>query len=699
MHEKPPKQEPQSAVVENAVDTGDIQLSPLAEKELVNKILNDYQLAGAQRTEWINKKAAGLKLYWGIRDSEKNFPFKNCSDVRVPLIRTLKETLHSNVWASFDLEEPFDVLPVGLEDVEKARKVRKFLNWQFTNEIDFEQMLDGILDHCLVYGHSVVKTTYLKEARINKVQGEGGMQSTPEVTFDGIKTHLIDPEQFLFPPYACHDDVQDLDYVIHEIPMTSSDIRRRMASAQYRQVKLDAPKSSGNNYTDVAIQNVKNKHVGTYSFDKGTDAHGSAARHHKVIEWYGFYDIDEDGIEENIMVTMLHDSREILRLVVWDISRPFVIVRFSPLVNSPWGESIADLIGQINEELNTLHNQRVDAVTLNNIPYGFYDPLSGFDPENIQLVPGLMIPTNGPPSNAVHFPVHNAIRPEMYREEEMLAAYAERLIGAGANIKGTENSSTISATEVATIDKRAGIRFKLVFSRIQRGMEKLAKSVLELNQKLMPAEKQIRVMGPNDSDPLFGTGLSHMNFTKSEMQGKFDIKARGQSIVEKDLNRQNQMMTYQIGIMSPLIMTDPESMFYLTRDTLEALGAKNRELYLKKPQYAVPQNPEDEQARIAQGEDMDPVLGENVEYHFKKHAEFINSPNFGLLTPESQTKMMIHLQKTMKLQQVMKQLQAVAQQKPQQSQGQPGAGRTDSAAEGNPPQEGQEKRPYGKPNQ
>lgn len=656
VNEKEPVQSPQSAVSENAIDTGDIQLPRREEDDLVNKIMNDFSNADSQRTEWLKKKAQGLKLYWGVRDGNKSFPFKNCSDVRVPLIRTLKETLQSNVWSSFDLDEPFDTLPVGLEDVEKARKVKKFLNWQFTNEIDFSEVLDGILDHCLAYGHAVLKTSYLKEVRIRKSRINGQMLTGPEILFDGVKVHIINPEDFLFPPYACQSDVQDLDYVIHEVPMTTSDIRRRMASGQYRQVDLDVPKSDSGRFdvNSASLQDVKNKHIGIYQTERSS-GQGGGNKHHKVIEWYGFYDIDGDGIEEDIMVTLLHDSREILRLVIWDISRPFTVIRFSPLVNTPWGESIADLIGQINEELNTLHNQRVDAVTLNNIPYGFYDPLSGFDPEQVQLVPGMMIPTNGPPQNAVHFPVHQIVRPEMYREEELLSAYAERLVGAGANVQGTENPRQISATEVATIDRRAGIRFKLIFSRIQRGLEKLAKNVIELNQRLMPVEKQVRVMGPNDADPLFG-GMTHMMFKRDELQGKFDVRTRGEPIVERDLSRQNQMLTYQIGTSNPLIANDPESLFYLTRDTLEALGAKNRELYLKKPQFAVPQNPEDEQARIAQGENIDPVLGENVDYHLKKHAEFINSPNFQLMTPESRLKMVGHFQKTVKLQQLVKQM-------------------------------------------
>ena len=361
------------------------------------------------------------------------------------------------------------------------------------------------------------------------------------------------------------------------------------------------------------------------------------------------------------MVAMLLDSRKILRMVSWDISRPFRLIRFSPIFNTPFGESVPDLLGRLNEELNTLHNQRVDAVTINNIPFGFFDPASGFDPEKMEMAPGVFYPTNGRPSDAVYFPPSQPVKPEMYREEELLLTYAERLLGAGANVQGGAQPRRTSATEIATIDRRTGIRFFTIFKRIQEGLEEVGKLVLELDQKFMPPIKQIRVMGANDY-PLFERRVTFDSIQKDEMQGKFDVVAVGESLADQEANKQEQLAIYQLGTSNPLIAMDPESLYELTKDTLMALGDKNIGAHLKKPQVSVPQNPEDEHNRMAQGERVDPVQGENYDYHLAKHGEFINSPQFLLIPEGAQIEVMRHYQNTIRVKQLHMQLLQLQQQ-------------------------------------
>ena len=460
------------------------------------------------------------------------------------------------------------------------------------------------------------------------------------------------------------DDVQKLDFVMHEIPMTTSDIRRRMASGQYRGVEIPEPTYGAYNASNTDFKYIRDSYIGTSHVEHSNRGGFDEAKSHRVVEWYGFFDVDEDGIEESVMVTVLLDKRSVLRAVVWPISRPFVIVRWSPIFNTPFGESIADMVGKINEELNTLHNQRVDAVTLANVPYGFYDPLSGFDPEKIELTPGLMLPTNGDPSHAVYFPTMQPIRPEMYREEELLMSYAERLVGAGANAQGAINPKRMSATEVSTVDRRSGIRFLSIFKRIQDGLETIARIVLEYNQLFMPPKKQVRVMGANDY-PVFASKVSFENFQKEELQGKFDFVAVGASIMDDEANKAEQMQVYQLGMSNPLIIHDPMAIYNLTKDTLVAMGRVNWASYLPKPQVMSPMDPELENDKMASGESVDPVQGENIALHLKKHAEFINSPQFKMVPQEAQMEVVIHYQKTMKLQQLemqMKQLEAQQQE-------------------------------------
>jgi len=290
-----------------------------------------------------------------------------------------------------------------------------------------------------------------------------------------------------------------------------------------------------------------------------------------------------------------------------------------------------------------------------------------------------LLPTNGVPKDAVYFPAMPSVKPEYYREEEMISSYGERLVGAGANTQGIINPRRLSATEIATVDRRAGIRFLTIFQRIKAGVEAMAKLVLELDQRFMPAIKQVRVMGANDY-PIFESQLSFERFRREEMQGKFDIIANAASIADEAANKQEQMVIYQLALSNPLIMSDPESIYEVTKDTLQALGAKNLGAYLKKPQTASPQNPEDEHNRMAQGDDVDPVIGENIDRHLQEHRKFVSSPQFQLIPIEGQILIIKHIQKTEKMQVIVQQLQE-NQQRMVQLQQQRMMGMADAQAE------------------
>lgn len=140
-----PKNSPQSATSDNGKGQ-QLELSKEIEDKLIAKVLRDYQSADSSRKAWTTKKYETLKLYWGML-APKSFPFKNCANLNVPLMRTLKETLHANLMGSFNDRIPFDVIPVGPEGIMKAQRVRKFLNWQFLNEINYYKLLDTLLDH------------------------------------------------------------------------------------------------------------------------------------------------------------------------------------------------------------------------------------------------------------------------------------------------------------------------------------------------------------------------------------------------------------------------------------------------------------------------------------------------------------------------------------------------------------------------
>jgi hypothetical protein len=588
-------------------------------------------------------KEEGLNLYWGIIKA-KAFPFKDCANLHVPLMRTIAETLHSNVVGSIDFNKPCSVSPVGPEDVPKARKAEKLLNWQFTTQVEYFDIVDKIVNAVLVFGHVPVKVRYV-------IERENGKK-----TFDGIRIDVLPVERFLMPPDASDSDVQQMDYVMQEIPMTKSDIKKRITAGKFEDVSdedLDkiGMQSKSDRDADNMLENVRDYYSGTSS-DHGTSKN---KKYGTVIEWYGNFDHNDDGIEEKVMVSYLKESKKILRAVKQTAKRPLVVIRFSGIMDKATGESLPDLLKHINQELNTLHNQRVDSVTITNIPFFFFDPVAGFNPNEITLSPGVGIPTNGPPSQAVYFPSLNTTRPEMYREEELLFQYAERLLGAGANTQGIMQSKRTTATEVAAVDRRAGIRFLTIFNRIKKGLKGIFQIAFELDKTNMPPEIPLRVTGVDSDQQQFET------MSKSDIEGQLDIVINGNSIIDDQAEKQEMMQLYQMGLMNPLIATDPNAMYELTRDTFAKLNAKKIDSYLRKPADTIPKNPEEEHNLFLQEEYVKPNIAENVDEHLKKHAALINSAQFEMFSPKAKALALQHYQATIKMDQIMKQLALMAQ--------------------------------------
>lgn len=653
-HEEP-KKEAQSSLEENrpTQESLKLDLNKEQKKELAELIHNNWDQADAARTAWLVKKETGLNLYWGIR-GKKDFPFKNCANLHVPLIRTIKETLFSNLMGSLDFIEPVSVTPVGPEDLPKSKKVKKLLNWQFTSQVDFFDIADKLVDSALIDGIGIAKLRYVKE-KTGKV-----------TTFDGIKLDILKPERFLIPPDASSENVDSWDYCIQEIPMNKSDLKKRIASKMYAKPEADFHKlgtEPSSASTDSLLENLRSFYSGIESTESETSTVSRPAKNYIVVlEWYGYFDYNNDGIEEPVVASYLKETRELLRCVKWEGPRPFKLVVFSPILHKPVGESVSDLLSRINEELNLLHNQRVDAVTIHNIPFGFYDPMAGFNPNEVHLTPGLMIPVNGSPSQAVYFPSLQLSMPEMYREEESLFLYAERMLGAGANIQGILQPKRISATEVSAIDRRAGIRFLTLFNRIRRGFKGIFDLALYLDQEYLPEEIQVRITGLDDTQPLFES------MKRKDVVGKFDIIVNGNSIVDEQAEKQEQLQLYQLGTLNPLIMRDEIALYELTKDTFVKLGAKNINSYLRRPEDSIPKNPQEEHNLFLQEETVKPNIGENIDLHLKEHAELINSENFKLLTPKGQMLAMQHYLDTRRMREILdiqdkiRQLQAVNSQ-------------------------------------
>ena len=626
-----------------------LKLSPDQEKELIEIIARDWETDDAARVQSFRDMAEGLRLYYGIR-AKKEFPFPGCANFHVPLTRTISDTLHSNVMGSLDSNKPYSCNPIGPEDVPKARKTEKLLNWQFNTQIDYLELADKAVQSALVYRKAPIKVAYCVERDVNG-----------KVVREGLRAWVLPVERFLTPADAGSTNVQEMDHVIQEIPMTRSDLKKRMADKksgwkkisdeELKRIGIHSTKNDRDAQDDLA--NIRDLLTGTDPLALGSNPNKNYGT---VLEWYGYFDANKDGVDEPVMAVILKEARKVLKVVNQKRSRPFAIITVSDVLHKGEGESVADVIGPVNTEVNSTHNQKSDSNTLRNIPYFFYDPIAGFNPNGITLTPGTGIPVNGNPAQAVYFPPMNGNVPEMYQEEQMLFSYGERVWGAGANTQGVMNTKRSTATEIAAVDRRAGIRFLTIFNRVRRGFREVGKLALELDREFMPPELQVRINGIDQDQPVFET------VKRSDLMAELDVMVNGNSILDDQAEKSEMFQAYQIGLANPLISGDIMSFYQLTRDLYVKLGIKRVDAYVRKPADTVPRRPDEEHNLFLQEEYLGPHAMENFNEHIEGHAAIINDPaKFKLFSKAGQQMLIKHLNETLWMKAAVERMQMLQQ--------------------------------------
>ena len=113
--------------------------------------------------------------------------------------------------------------------------------------------------------------------------------------------------------------------------------------------------------------------------------------------------------------------------------------------NRFYSMGLAEWVRHSQAELDAIHNQRLDAGLLTNLPYGFYKPSSGIKPQIIKVEPGKLWPVADP--QGVNFPKSNWMPTFSFQEEALVKRYAGEQAGLSDPATGQFTSKRTSASE------------------------------------------------------------------------------------------------------------------------------------------------------------------------------------------------------------------------------------------------------------
>lgn len=448
-----------------------------------------YETDLASREEWDMAMEEWIALAKQERE-EKTFPWRGASNVKYPLVTTAAMQFAARAYPSLVPSNGKIVKSIVLgkdptgEKTDKAERVSDFMSYQIMHDMDdWEEDMDKMLMQLPVVGTMFKKTYYNK----NK---------------DKICSNLIQPKNLVVDYWARNLDT--VERISERIWMSPRILKEYQNAEIYRDIDLGTPAVPENE--DVSVTVID----GTVPYE--------------LVEQHTFYDIDGDEYPEPYIITFELRSGEVLSIqrrynledVVEDDGKIIKIIptqmytKFG-FVPNPDGSfydiAFGVLLGPLNESVNTVINQLIDAGSVSNLNAGFIGKglklkagdmafrLGEWKQVNVlgDDIKKNIFPLPKSEPSAVLFQLMGSL----ITSGKELASVAEIFVGK------MPGQNTPATTTMASIEQGMKV-FTAVYKRLYRSLSQEFKKIYKLNKMYLDPYHETAVLdvpiGPDDFD-------------------------------------------------------------------------------------------------------------------------------------------------------------------------------------------------------
>ena len=288
------------------------------------------------------------------------------SNLFIPYIFNIVENAYPKIVKSLFSVRPYiPFMPVNSNDADSARKAEnmtKLVEWELDNKMKGRLVYNNILRSACMYGTAISKQTWkLEERPVVKRTEVVGYQTDPEtgltvsvtsmqptetreITYDAPFMQNIELQDFFFDPYGT--DIDNCEYVIHRywLPM-----HKIISMADSRQLDIDEG-TIKKKLTAIGRQSENDK---SSVINMGQKP--SRSNEVEVLEYW----------TNDIKCIVL--NKTLVALVTpnpyWHKRKPFSKWECVPVSGEFYGIGIIEMCRQLQIELNTTRNQRIDNVS------------------------------------------------------------------------------------------------------------------------------------------------------------------------------------------------------------------------------------------------------------------------------------------------------------------------------------------------
>ena len=430
------------------------------------------------RSAWEKRTEESLKLALQVAES-KSFPWPNASNIKFPLITVAALQYHARAYpALIQGDTPVKCNVTGNDPdgkrYDRAMRIQNHMSWQILEQDEnWEEEFDRVLITQPIVGTAFKKTYY-----------------------DVSKGHNVS-ENILAKDLVVNYWTKDLDTaprITQVLYMSRNDIHERVTRGLWLEMGLERPNAPVAGALDLA----KNK-------AQGMDAPQSVdpTTPFEILEQHCWIDLDGDGYQEPYIVYLHKDSRKVCRIVarfftqsikkdkdgnVLNIKPEAYFTKF-PFIPSPDGGfydlGFGVLLGPLNESINSIINQLVDAGTMANTAGGFLSRGIKLRGGNYNFAPleWKHVDTTGDDlrKGIVPLPVREPSN-VLFTLLSLLINYGER-IGGSVDILVGQNPGQNTPAETSRTMAEQGMKiFSGIFKRTYRSLKSEFRKLYRLNQ-------------------------------------------------------------------------------------------------------------------------------------------------------------------------------------------------------------------------
>jgi len=396
---------------------------------------------------WEEEHSRFLEYYLCVPEYEvKQDPWEGASNLFLPVIRSTIDGLLAQFHDALISNDPFmRVRAVDTPGVDSAKSLTRFYSeYVYKRVIPFKQIINNWLFDTLVYGTGAVKTrvennTFLRRRMESstsmKNQTMKGEMFGQKVESDPIQIPVEKFEEKTRVERVHRPVVENTDMFRILVPPDSSSTFQFPGTRYYIQRQflthdqLLLRRRAGYKNIDEALFGHLGQQNDTDGKQINSDYQGTSAGANipavEVLEISGrlvcpgeYLDekgkkqsqgfMDDDGLEEEFVITYFPATKKISRIVPLDRirqdnNRSHLSLRFNEIPRFFYGQGVAAKLQDMQAGMNAFFNQMVDYGTIQNLPFYFFEPAGlGEVPERLMLEPGAMIPTLN--ASSVHAP-------------------------------------------------------------------------------------------------------------------------------------------------------------------------------------------------------------------------------------------------------------------------------------------------------